>query len=310
MISPPELEEIWDHIEAEIWGQFYSLLEMERIAPTYLLRRLTAELVDACFSEAPSHTKYLPAGRSGLMHSHKVLSGLLVRRASLAGIENMKISTMSGVITDFLGELIEVDRGSSSDFQDVSRSLEVDILDGEIVLTGDPTDYPEVTFSSDADVFPLSRTSSMISELAPIVIYLRYIVQKGDLLFIEEPEAHLHPRTQTVFARLLAQLVNEGLLVCLTTHSEFFLQQLNNSMIAGSMTPEAADKSDLPRKARLEIDTGYAYVFEPSENGTVVRRLSVSSTEGIPGASEGFDLVAEELYNQAVTLERQAAHGD
>lgn len=240
------------------------------------------------------------------MQSHKVLSGSLVRRASLAGIEDMNIPAMSGIVTDFLGEMIEVDRSVPPSFEDVSRLLETEILHGEVVLTEEPSGYPEVVFRSDAGIFPLSRTSSMISELAPIVIYLRYIVHKRDLLFIEEPEAHLHPQTQVVFARLLARLVNDGLLVGLTTHSEFFLQQLNNSIIAGSMTSKAANESGFPKETRLQLDAVGAYVFEPSQNGTVVRRLATSSTEGIPGT--GFDLVTEQLYNQAVALEQRAAH--
>ena len=305
-ISPPELEQVWSHIRPEIWGYLHSLSDVHGFLRSYLLRALTTALASACFSEAPSHTKYLPAARSGLMQSHKVLSGSLVRRASLAGIEDMKIPAMSGVVTDFLGEMIEVNRNAPSSFQDASRLLETEILHGEIILTEEPSGYPEVFFRSDAGRFSLSRTSSMISELAPIVIYLRYIVSKGDLLFIEEPEAHLHPQTQIIFARLLAQLVNDGLLVGLTTHSEFFLQQLNNSIVAGSMASEAADESGLPQETRLQPNRVGAYLFEPSQNGTVARKLTTNPTEGIPGT--GFDLVTEQLYNQAVALEQRAVH--
>ena len=51
---------------------------------------------------------------------------------------------------------------------------------------------------------PLMNTSSMVSELAPVVLYLRHIVQPGDVLIIEEPESHLHPAMQVEFIRQLA----------------------------------------------------------------------------------------------------------
>ena len=47
----------------------------------------------------------------------------------------------------------------------------------------------------------------MVSELAPLVLFLRGIIQPNDTLIIEEPEAHLHPAAQTKVALTLARLV-------------------------------------------------------------------------------------------------------
>ena len=47
----------------------------------------------------------------------------------------------------------------------------------------------------------------MVSELAPLVLFIRGLIQPGDTLIIEEPEAHLHPGAQTEIAATLARLV-------------------------------------------------------------------------------------------------------
>ncbi len=35
--------------------------------------------------------------------------------------------------------------------------------------------------------------SSMVKELSPLVLYLRYLAKPGELLVIDEPEMNLHP---------------------------------------------------------------------------------------------------------------------
>ena len=42
-------------------------------------------------------------------------------------------------------------------------------------------------------------------------------------VFIEEPEAHLHPRAQKAMARLIARSVNAGKRVVVSTHSDYIV---------------------------------------------------------------------------------------
>ena len=48
------------------------------------------------------------------------------------------------------------------------------------------------------------QASSMVAELAPVVLYLRHLVRPDDVLIIEEPESNLHPAMQVEFTRQLA----------------------------------------------------------------------------------------------------------
>ena len=87
------------------------------------------------------------------------------------------------------------------------------------------------------------NSSSMVSELAPVVLYLRHRVQSNDVLIVEEPESHLHPAMQVEFTRQLAALVRSGIRVIVTTHSEWILEELAN-LVRLSKLPESQAKKD------------------------------------------------------------------
>ena len=48
---------------------------------------------------------------------------------------------------------------------------------------------------------------------------------------IDEPELNLHPRNQRLIARLIGRLVNAGVRVFLTTHSDYVIRELNTLIL-------------------------------------------------------------------------------
>jgi hypothetical protein len=228
----------------------------------------------------------------------------VVGRAPLAGIEEMDIPRITGVVSDFIIQLLTLEsrRRRSKAFHEVAEALETSVLDGEIKMDSGPTNYPEISYRRRDVSLPLHRTSSMVSELAPVVLYLRYLLGPADLLIIEEPESHLHPESQVRLARAVVSLADSGLQVMLTTHSDYFLQQLSNSIVAAQVN-EGPTK---PRLPTIEPNKVSAYLFapQPDDRGTTVRRLDVSPTEGISDVD--FARVAEAQYEQSVQLDRLA----
>ncbi len=73
----------------------------------------------------------------------------------------------------------------------------------------------------------LVESSSSVRAMVDIGFYLRYKAQKGDILMIDEPELNLHPKNQRLIARLFARLINIGIKVFITTHSDYFIKELN-----------------------------------------------------------------------------------
>lgn len=83
----------------------------------------------------------------------------------------------------------------------------------------------------------MHQSSSSVRALSDLGFYLRHLAQKGDLLIIDEPELNLHPENQRKIARLFAQLVNIGIKVFITTHSDYIIRELNTLIMLNSDKP-------------------------------------------------------------------------
>ena len=250
---------------------------------------------------------YLPADRAGVMHAHQVVVRSLIAGATRTALRpNLPMPAISGVLGDFLEQLVafaSVSRQKSDIFDELALHLEQTVLRGTIRVERSEIDYPSISYrpSGWERDLPLMNASSMISELTPVVLYLRHVVQPGDLLIIEEPEAHLHPEMQAAFTRFLASAVQSGIRILITTHSEWILEELANLVRL----------SELPKERRVGIENADialspdqlgAWFFEPNEEegGSVVREISLDEESATFPA--GFGLVTESLYNRWVEI--------
>lgn len=251
----------------------------------------------------PKRAQYLPAERSGILQGHRLLAGAVLRRAPYVGIERIDMPQMSGVITDFMTQILEIDEVEQSqraaDFGAVADSLEKRVLEGSIQIDRKDQGYPEISFRQGKATFPLHRVSSMVTELAPIVLYLRNQLHKEDLFIIEEPESHLHPKNQIHVAEAITQLYTQGLRLLVTTHSDYFLAAISNGIRSCAVGGNGLDGSPIKP---LDPDRVSAYVFKPSRTrGSTMKPLEISPHDGID--EEEFGRVTEALYRETVQLE-------
>ena len=245
---------------------------------------------------------YLPADRTGVMHAHKVVVGSLIQSASRAGLRPERaLPELSGVLADFLEQLIQLgdfpSRRQNSN-RNLTQRLEKEILSGSIRIKSSETKYPLFFYRPTGwkEDLPLMNTSSMVSELAPVVLYLRHVVSPGEVLIIEEPESHLHPGMQVAFIRHLAAAVRSGIRVIITTHSEWVLEELAN-LVRLSDLPESRRKGVGGADYALSPDQVGTWLFEPKKRprGSIVKEMPLDVDYG--GFRSDYDDIAIGTHN-------------
>ncbi len=246
---------------------------------------------------------YLPAVRSGLMQSHGVIMPVLIKQATRLGLEHLEMSPFSGMIGDFLKQIVSYSESeeSSSSVRRVAELLEAELLEGKIeVKRPTPKAPPEFLYrpAQAEEGLRMSHAAATVSELAPLVLFLKGVVEPGDVLIIEEPESHLHPGAQTQIAQTFARLVRAGVYVVITTHSNYLLQQIGNLIREGELRKlgeSTRGSADYLKKE--EVGAWWFHKDKP------VTELPFGLVEGIE-PEDHLD-IAEALYNSSAGLQNR-----
>ena len=93
---------------------------------------------------------------------------------------------------------------------------------------------------------PHHRTSNMVSiadvgfgvsQVLPVLVAL-IVAEPGQLVYLEQPELHLHPRAQVALAQVLAAAAKRGVRVVAETHSSLLLLAVQTLVAEGDLSPE------------------------------------------------------------------------
>lgn len=246
---------------------------------------------------------YLPAARSGIMQSHRVIASSLVERATRGGLAPLEVPTFSGIVADFMKQLILYEKSEEPDkeMQHLADVLESDVLAGQMVIKPTPSGYPDFLYRPNemGEEVRFTRAASMVSELAPVVLFLRSGIRPGDMLIIEEPEAHLHPGAQTEIALTLAGLVRAGVRVVVTTHSDWLLKEIANLIRVGELKRKGVQKVQTmaPNNWLLPEEVGTWWF----QKDGIVKPIPFDPTEGIE--PKDYEDIADKLYDSSVNLQ-------
>jgi hypothetical protein len=248
---------------------------------------------------------FLPASRTGFMLLYRSLAQQIVRGAlDKTGPARPPAPDLTTPAADFIDLLMSLRPDSNGAFPDEAAFLER-AIGGPFSLRSN-MGLNEVLYehTDGAPALPMQLSSSLVTELAPVVLTLRH-VGGYQVLIIEEPEAHLHPRLQRILAQVIVRLVRKGIFVWITTHSENFCQQINNFMKLGAhpRRAEMQHKYGYEESDYLEPDDvgGYQFELDASGTRTVVTEMT-KTPQGLVMPTFNRELAA--LTDQAMDLEQ------
>lgn len=250
---------------------------------------------------------FLPASRSGLYQALSAFSQIFAELAQKRGflVKKFEIPNISEPLSDYFLRLSQISRHPKPyhlkyKTGSIVEEIEKDILKGEVLFDDDNKKMWYVP--DDLNIrLDVSMTSSMVSEISPIVSYLKYIIPEANirnyrgrirlakrklhkpLIFIEEPEAHLHPRVQIQLMEIFGKLSKLNVKIVITSHSNYMFNKMNNMILAKKLHPKD-----------IEV-----LVFDEPDGGSTVNTAEIDEL-GIE--DNNFLDVAEDLYEEKIDL--------
>lgn len=188
---------------------------------------------------------FFPAGRTGveigIQSFFPIFAELSKKRSHIK--EKIDLPIMAEPIADYILQLSEINShlNGQNKYLNIAALIEKKILKGEVGF--DPLKKRLTYKPLDSELtLDMSFVSSMVSELSPIVGFLKYILGRNSkdtdikpVIFIEEPEAHLHPEAQVQLVDIFAKLAEAGVKLIITSHSNFMFNKLNNMVIGKTL---------------------------------------------------------------------------
>ena len=190
----------------------------------------------------------MPAERNGLHLFYRELSTKRTALLHHASKENIDLhELLRDVIRsryaapiahyiDWLNQLADIQRATSGHFHPFAERIKKRLVGGAYQVnrrTGDIRFKPyQIKRDGKATkMMGLHMASSAVKSLFGLWFYLENQARPGDVLMIDEPELNIHPKNQLEMARLLARLVNAGLNVVISTHSDYMVREFNNLLM-------------------------------------------------------------------------------
>lgn len=230
---------------------------------------------------------FLPASRSGIYAGMNAFGSIVAELSKNRAYFTKKIEFpgISEPISDYFIALSNIKVRSNESLKKYYSDIEDEILKGKV--TFDKTRNALMYKPDNVEaLYEMTEVSSMVSEISPIVAFMKYIIPTGyrrksakSILFIEEPEAHLHPYNQIALIDIFSKLIGENVKLIMSSHSNYVFNKLNNLVL----------------DQKLDYHLYDPIVLKETQEGSISKHISV---DDLGAEDENFLDVSEALYNE------------
>lgn len=227
------------------------------------------------------------------VHPGKLFEAVYKRGYPLPVESNVQFVNRFTSLEGAVGTLMTQHPGLASDFERIAGGKYETNKDG----------ITHFTPKGSTTKLQLSEASSAVRSLVVLWYWLKTQAATGEMLLIDEPELNLHPENQRAVARFLVKLVNLGVKVLITTHSDTLLREINTLIMLAKNSPHMeavrskyhydADDQLSPEKVRLYIANGHA------RDATGKKKRNSSSTLECVLADSKLGLAAE-IFDETI----------
>ncbi len=125
--------------------------------------------------------------------------------------------------------------------------------------------------AGETDLVNIADVGFGVSQVLPAIVAL-IVAEPGQLVYLEQPELHLHPRAQVALARVLADAAKRGVRVVTETQSSLLLLGIQTLVAEGDLPPElvklhwfSRNKDGVTEVTSADVDEVGAYGKWPED---------------------------------------------
>ena len=143
------------------------------------------------------------------------------------------------------------------------------------------------------DLVSIADVGFGVSQVLPVLVAL-LVAEPGQLVYLEQPELHLHPRAQYALAKFLAETAKRGVKLVVETHSALLLLQVQTLVAKRNLDPDLvklhwfsrSDEDGMTSIQSADLDEDGAFGDWPEDFGDVEWKAEGAYLDAVEGRSK------------------------